>query len=92
MIVKLTDSKSKASTGITETFLGAVGHLMIFSKDGLSVVHSHPFETPKDIAEAKKGTIRFSARFPKSGLYKAYAQFMWRGSVKTLGFTIQVKK
>ena len=92
VIVKLTDTKTKAPTGITETFLGAVGHLMIFSQDGLSVVHSHPFETAKDIAEAKKGTIRFSARFPKSGLYKAYAQFMWRGSVKTLGFTIQVKK
>jgi hypothetical protein len=90
--VKLTDTKTKAPTGITETFLGAVGHLMIFSQDGLSVVHSHPFETAKDVAEAKAGTVRFSARFPKSGLYKAYAQFNWHGSIKTLGFTIKVKK
>jgi hypothetical protein len=90
--IKLTDSKTKTSTGIADTFLGAVGHLMIFSQDGLSVVHSHPFETTKDLNEAKKGTVRFNARFPKSGLYKAYAQFMWHGSVKTLGFTVKVKK
>ena len=89
--IKIFDTKTKRVAAITETFLGAVGHLMIFSQDGLSVVHSHPVEDKASDAQAKAGVVRFTARFPKPGLYKAYAQFMWHGSVKTLPFTISVK-
>lgn len=92
VVIKLTDAKTKAATGITENYLGAVGHLMIFSQDGLTAVHSHPAEDSASLAQAKKGVVKFNARFPKPGLYKAYSQFQWHGSVKTLGFTIEVKK
>lgn len=92
VVIKLTDAKTTAATGITENYLGAVGHLMIFSQDGLTAVHSHPAEDVASLAHAKTGVVKFNARFPKSGLYKAYAQFQWRGSVKTLPFTIEVKK
>jgi hypothetical protein len=90
--IKLFDMKTKAPTVIRDPYLGAVGHLMIFSQDGLSVVHSHPVEDRFSDAQAKAGVVRFTARFPKPGLYKAYAQFNWHGSVKTLPFTILVKK
>ncbi len=92
VVIKLTDAKTKTPTGITENYLGAVGHLMIFSQDGMTAVHSHPAEDADSLAQAKSGIVKFNARFPKSGLYKAYAQFQWHGSVKTLGFTIEVKK
>ena len=90
--IKLFDVKGRLPASISETFLGAVGHLMIFSKDGQTAVHSHPVENKETDALAKQGIVRFTARFPKFGLYKAYAQFMWHGSVKTLPFTIEVKK
>ena len=65
---------------------------MIFSEDGQTAVHSHPIEGQEADIIAKIGVVRFNARFPKPGLYKAYAQFMYHGGVKTLGFTIMVKK
>ena len=91
MQVRLFDTKNWKPTGVTEKWLGAIGHLMIFSKDGQTVVHSHPLEDKESDELAKRGVVRFSARFPKSGYYKAYAQFKWQGSIKTLGFGIQVK-
>jgi hypothetical protein len=92
VMIKLFDVKSKKAASISETYLGAIGHLMIFSKDGQTAVHSHPVENQTTDSLAKQGVVHFTARFPKSGLYKAYAQFNWNGSVKTLGFTIEVKK
>lgn len=89
--IRLFDTKDWKPTAVTEQWLGAIGHLMIFSKDGQTVVHSHPFEDKASQDLAKKGVVRFSARFPKPGFYKAYAQFNWHGSIKTLGFGIEVK-
>lgn len=92
MRVRLSNAKSHKSTGVTDTYLGALGHLMIFSQDGQTVVHSHPLEDKASIARAKTGVVLFNARFPKTGLYKAYAQFNWQGKVHTLGFGIRVKQ
>ncbi len=89
--VRLRDAKTHKPTGITDAYLGALGHLMIFSKDGQAAVHSHPVEDKAAIEMAKNGTVRFTARFPKPGYYKAYAQFNWHGKVHTLGFGLQVK-
>ena len=89
--IRLFSGKNSAPTPITDKYLGAIGHLMIFSKDGQTAVHSHPMEDKMSDALAKRGIVNFSARFPKPGLYKAYAQFNYHGSVHTLGFGIQVK-
>ena len=89
--VKLFNQKTGIPAGDTVKWLGAAGHLMIFHKDGLTVVHSHPSESPENDALVKKGIVRFSGRFPKPGLYKAYAQFDWHGDVRTLGFVVEVK-
>ena len=67
-------------------WLGAMGHLMIFRQDGLTAVHSHPDEVP-----AQTGEIRFNARFPKSGNYRAFAQVQRKDKILTFSFTIQVK-
>lgn len=90
--VKLFDEKTGMPAGDTVPWLGAAGHLMIFHQDGRTVVHSHPSESEENAALVKKGIVRFTGRFPKPGLYKAYAQFDWRGQVRTLGFVIEVKE
>jgi len=89
--VKLFDAKSGLPAGDTVKWLGAAGHMMIFHQDGQTVVHSHPAEDAENDALVKQGVVRFSGRFPKPGLYKVYAQFDWRGAVRTLGFAIEVK-
>ncbi|MBX3117970.1 MAG: hypothetical protein KF784_02820 [Fimbriimonadaceae bacterium] len=89
--VKLFDAKTGQAAGDTVPWLGAAGHLMIFHQDGKTVVHSHPAEDHDNEALVKKGIVRFNGRFPKPGLYKAYAQFDWRGGIKTLGFVVEVK-
>ncbi len=83
--VDLFDAKSNRVVKDTQNWLGAAGHLMIFHTDGTTVVHSHP----KD-GQPKNGKIEFSARFPKAGLYKAYAQFQWHGQIRTIPFGIKV--
>lgn len=90
--VKLFDKKTGAPVGDTTPWLGAAGHLMIFRKDGQTVVHSHPAEEPENHALVKQGIIDFNARFPKPGIYKVYAQVQWHGKVHTFGFGIQVKE
>lgn len=89
--VKLFDAKTGKPAGDTQKWLGAAGHLMIFHKDGQTVVHSHPSESAANDALVKQGIVRFTARFPKAGLYKAYAQFSWKGKIRTLGFAVEVK-
>lgn len=91
LMVKLTDAKTGKPAGDTVKWLGAAGHMMIFHQDGQTVVHSHPAENEENEAQVKQGRVHFTGRFPKPGLYKVYAQFDWRGSVRTLGFAIEVK-
>ena len=73
-----------------EKWLGAWAHLMIFSPDGQTVVHSHPNEGAEGDALAAKGEVHFSARFPKAGKYRVFAQFQRDGKIHTLPFTIEV--
>ena len=89
--VKLFDDAAGTPATDTVKWLGAAGHMMIFHQDGQTVVHSHPAEDVVSEALVKQGVMRFTGRFPKAGLYKVYAQFDWRGSVRTLGFAIEVK-
>lgn len=89
--VKLFDAKNGSPAGDTVKWLGAAGHMMIFHKDGKTVVHSHPAEDAENEALVKQGIVRFTGRFPKPGIYKVYAQFDWRGKVRTLPFAVEVK-
>jgi YHS domain-containing protein len=89
--VKLFDAKNGSPAGDTVKWLGAAGHMMIFHKDGKTVVHSHPAEDAENEAFVKQGIVRFTGRFPKPGIYKIYAQFDWRGKVRTLPFAVEVK-
>lgn len=73
-----------------EPYLGAHGHLMIVHQDGQTFVHSHPAEDAASAALIRRGEVRFTARFPKPGLYKAWGQFQRNGRVVTLPFVFEV--
>jgi len=91
MQVKLTDKATGQPVADLEPYLGAAGHLMIFSQDGQTTVHSHPADDEATKALVAKGIVRFNARFPKPGKYRAFAQFQRAGKVHTLKFTLEVK-
>ena len=76
----------------TMPWLGAPGHMMILHQDGKTVVHSHPKEDAETVSAQKGGNFRFTARFPKPGLYKAFAQFEHDNEIKTFSFILDVKE
>ena len=89
--IKLTDKATGQPVTDLQPYLGAAGHLMIFSEDGQTTVHSHPAEDAATKQLAGQGTVRFNARFPKAGKYRAFAQFQRGDKVYTLKFTVEVK-
>lgn len=68
-----------------QPYLGARGHLVVLSADGMQYVHSHP----SDSSTAEDEVI-FGAHFPSAGLYKGWAQFQIAGQLRTLPFVVKV--
>jgi YHS domain-containing protein len=89
--IRLRDSATGQPVKDLETYLGAHGHLMIIHEDGQAFVHSHPAEDAESLQRIAGGEVRFTARFPKPGMYKAWAQFQRNGKVITLPFVFEVK-
>jgi hypothetical protein len=87
---QLTDTKTGDAITDLEPYLGAYGHLMIIHADGQTVVHSHPAEDEAGISQSKRGIVTFNARFPKSGIYKAWGQFQRGGKVVTIPFVFAI--
>jgi len=88
---RLRDAKTGQPVSDLQPYLGAHGHLMIIHQDGKTFVHSHPAEDAAAIRLLKSGEVRFNARFPRAGIYKAWAQFQRAGQVVTLPFVFEVK-
>lgn len=88
---KLRDERTGKPVTDLEPYLDAQGHLMIIHEDGGTFVHSHPAEDKEAEALAKKGDVRFTARFPRPGLYKAWAQFQRGGKIATVAFVFEVE-
>jgi hypothetical protein len=84
----VTDAASGAPAEL-EPYLGAMGHLVLVHQDGETYVHSHPDEL--DASAGAGGRVSFSVRFPKSGLYKAWAQFQRGGKVLTSDFVVAAR-
>ncbi len=62
-----------AGTPVTDlqTYMGAMGHLVVLSQDGKQYVHAHPADDKK----AMSNVVAFNAHFPQAGLYKGWGQF-----------------
>lgn len=86
LVFKVSTPDGKPATDL-EPYLGAMGHLIIVSEDRTRFVHAHPMSTDTGPA----GTVRFVTRFPKPGLFKAWAQFQRGGKVITADFVVRVQ-
>jgi hypothetical protein len=67
-----------------QPYLGAMGHLVVVSANGLDYVHAHPLtESSAD------GKVEFDVHFPRPGIYKLWGQFQRNGRVYILPSVIE---
>jgi hypothetical protein len=69
-------------------YLGAKGHLVALREGDLAFLHVHPEE--EDEVDANE--IVFEATFPTAGRYRLYLQFKHEGAVRTVEFTVEVRR
>lgn len=81
----LTDEQSGQPITELEPYLGAIGHVVVLSEDGEQYVHVHAEEDQGSGPDAI-----FEATFPKSGVYKIWAQFQQEGKVITASYVVNV--
>lgn len=80
------DAKTKKGIDNLEPYLGAVGHVVILSKDANQYLHVHPIDEKATGPDAK-----FATSFPQSGTYKLWGQFQHNGEVFTVPFVVDVR-
>jgi hypothetical protein len=81
----VTDAATGKPVMDLEPYLGAMAHFMVLSGDGQDFVHVHALDT-RDSASR----VSAHAVFPRSGLYKLWAQVQRRGEVATVPFVVRV--
>jgi len=88
----LTDAVTHQPVTDLQPYLGAFGHMLILSEDMRDYVHSHPFESPEnDITKGFGGpNVTFEGYMPRAGRYRAWSQFLRKGEVVTVPFTLNV--
>ncbi|MCH5586096.1 hypothetical protein MK805_14230 [Shimazuella sp. AN120528] len=79
------DDQTKKPITNLEQYLGAVGHVVIITKDTNKYLHVHPMEEKATGPDAK-----FMTTFPQRGIYKIWAQFQHEGKVITVPFVVNV--
>src|SRR5262245_16554852 len=67
-----------------EKYLGAWGHMLAASDDLIDMVHTHPFNADGS------PEIQFDLTFPRSRVYRVWAQFQRDGIVNTVHFDVPV--
>lgn len=68
-----------------QPYMGAMGHLVVLSRDGKEYVHAHPAD-----GKTAPGLVAFQAHFPKAGLYKGWGQFRRKDTVRVVPFVVKV--
>jgi hypothetical protein len=67
-----------------EPYLGAWGHMLVASADGIDLIHTHPA-----FGEAA-ASIQFNVLFPRPGVHRIWVQFQRLGKVNTVSFDVPV--
>jgi hypothetical protein len=81
---QLTNSNQEPMRDL-EQYLGAMGHLVVVSANGMDYVHAHPLT-----ASSVDGKVEFEVHFPRPGIYKLWGQFQRGGRVYTLPTILQI--
>ncbi len=84
---EITDPTGTPATDL-QSYMGAMGHLVVLSQDGKQYVHAHPAGDKK----AMSNVVAFDAHFPQAGLYKGWGQFKRGGQVHVVPFVMQSEK
>jgi len=96
LIYRLTDESTGAPVTDLEPFLGAWGHTLILSEDGERFLHSHPTQMlPATVDRAGLfggPEVAFNATVRKPGVHRIWSQFLRRGKVTTVSFTIEAAR
>ncbi|MDZ5610196.1 hypothetical protein U2I54_24990, partial [Bacillus pseudomycoides] len=79
------DATTKKPITDLETYLGAIGHVVILSEDTEKYLHVHPADTKTMGPEAM-----FHTEFPTSGTYKIWGQFQHNGKVFAVPYVITI--
>ena len=89
----LTDARTGAPISDLQPYLGAFGHTLIMSGDMRDAVHSHPSPGPEsDVTRGFGGPhVTFEGYLPRSGLYRAWTQFLRNDRLTTFAFTFRVQ-
>ncbi len=91
---RLLDETTRQPVTDLEPYLGAWGHALVLSEDGIEYIHAHPTEPlPESVdRSALRGgpAVTFEALFPKAGRYRIWLQFHRRGRTPTAWFTVAV--
>ncbi len=69
-----------------QPYLGARGHLVALREGDLAYLHVHP------VAGVGGGAVGFEATFPSAGRYRLFLQFRHRGEVRTVAYTVGVRR
>ncbi len=69
-----------------QPYMGAMGHLVVLSRDGKEYVHAHPADET-----TAPNVVAFAAHFPKAGVYKGWGQFRWNDAVRVVPFVVKVE-
>lgn len=85
MSYSLTIEKNGQPVEDLENYLGALGHSVILKEGSLDFIHTHAKEI-----NTRGPEIKFSASFPKDGVYKIFTQFQHLGKLTTTDYAIGV--
>lgn len=70
-----------------EPYLGSAGHVVIVSEDMNEFLHVHPSDENTNGPE-----VEYMTSFPRTGRYKIWGQFKYKGELYTVPFVINVKE
>lgn len=85
LVFNIMDVTTNEGINNLDQYLGAVGHVVILSKNTEQYLHVHPTDE-----KATGPKAEFMTSFPHSGIYKIWGQFQHDGQVFTVPFVVEV--
>jgi len=88
VVARISDARGRPIEDL-EPWLGALGHLLLISRDAETFAHAHPDERAPGVGRG--GRIPFLVRLPRPGLYRGWLQFQRGGRVVTEEIALEAR-